>query len=293
MIRPLVARLVLAGWLILAVVPAGLTRRPTPSPPPPRRRDRPRPVLPGRRADHQRVDRASSRPRPASSSTATRRRGKEPVLVFEFRPGEAGAGGVGVRGAWSSPSLISTGLSGAQAAGRLRPQAARRGTPSSPPSPATRSSWGPTARSARSPPKGRTSTPPSSASRSASWPIRKGYDPDLLLGMLDREADLRAVRTADKQLHFVFADEPPRVQEDAPGRRGRPGLGRGPARRPDRLAGPRDGLRQADRRQPGRGRQRLPPRRAVGRPTTRPWARSSSRSGSRSTGRSTRSSSRT
>lgn len=35
---------------------------------------------------------------------------------------------------------------------------------------------------------------------------RKGREPDLLLGMLDREADLRSVRTADKQLHYVLAD---------------------------------------------------------------------------------------
>jgi membrane-bound serine protease (ClpP class) len=35
--------------------------------------------------------------------------------------------------------------------------------------------------------------------------VRTGRDPDLLIGMLDREADLRAVRTADRQLHYVFA----------------------------------------------------------------------------------------
>ncbi len=36
--------------------------------------------------------------------------------------------------------------------------------------------------------------------------VRKGKDPDLYLGMLDRNADLRVVRTADKQVHYVFAE---------------------------------------------------------------------------------------
>ena len=36
--------------------------------------------------------------------------------------------------------------------------------------------------------------------------IRKGKEPDLFLGMLDRNADLRVVRTADKEVHYVFAE---------------------------------------------------------------------------------------
>ena len=35
---------------------------------------------------------------------------------------------------------------------------------------------------------------------------RKGREPDLFLGLLDRDADLREVRTADKQLRYVMAD---------------------------------------------------------------------------------------
>ena len=34
--------------------------------------------------------------------------------------------------------------------------------------------------------------------------MRKTRDPDLLLGMLDRDADLRLVRTADKTVHYVW-----------------------------------------------------------------------------------------
>lgn len=36
--------------------------------------------------------------------------------------------------------------------------------------------------------------------------MRKMRDPDLLLGMLDRDADLRLVHTADKTVHYVLAD---------------------------------------------------------------------------------------
>ncbi|MBX6315192.1 MAG: serine protease [Isosphaeraceae bacterium] len=35
----------------------------------------------------------------------------------------------------------------------------------------------------------------------------KGRDPDLLLGMLDPDADLREVRTADRQVHYVLASD--------------------------------------------------------------------------------------
>ena len=36
--------------------------------------------------------------------------------------------------------------------------------------------------------------------------LRKTRDPDLLLGMLDRDADLRLVRTADRASHYVLAE---------------------------------------------------------------------------------------
>jgi len=39
--------------------------------------------------------------------------------------------------------------------------------------------------------------------------IRKTRDPDLLVGMLDRDADLRLIRTADKTVHYVLAQNLP------------------------------------------------------------------------------------
>ena len=37
--------------------------------------------------------------------------------------------------------------------------------------------------------------------------VRKGRDPVLLQGLLDRDSNLRAVRSADKQLHYVMSDQ--------------------------------------------------------------------------------------
>ena len=53
-------------------------------------------------------------------------------------------------------------------------------------------------------------------------PSARGATPTCSLGMLDRDADLRAVRTADKQLHYVLAENLPefkkthQVVEDEP-----------------------------------------------------------------------------
>lgn len=42
---------------------------------------------------------------------------------------------------------------------------------------------------------------------------RTGRQADLLLGMLDKDADLRAIRTADKQLHYVLAENLPEFEK--------------------------------------------------------------------------------
>ena len=56
--------------------------------------------------------------------------------------------------------------------------------------------------------------------------LRKTRDPDLLLGMLDRDADLRLVRTADRAVHYVLAENLDAFQKVAPGHRGAAGVGR-------------------------------------------------------------------
>ena len=44
--------------------------------------------------------------------------------------------------------------------------------------------------------------------------IRQGHDPDLFLGMLEPNRDLRAVRTSDRQLHFEFAENLAEFKKD-------------------------------------------------------------------------------
>ena len=44
--------------------------------------------------------------------------------------------------------------------------------------------------------------------------LRQGHDPDLFLGMLEPSRDLRAVRTSDRQLHFEFAENLAEFKKD-------------------------------------------------------------------------------
>ena len=96
----------------------------------------------------------------------------------------------------------------------------------------------------------------------ASSPAGRGSEPDLFAGLLDRDADLKVVRTADRQVHYVLAEnlaeflKANQVAEDDI----QPAWEGGQPGRPDRPAGPRGGVLQAHRRRPGRDRQRLPDR---------------------------------
>ena len=83
--------------------------------------------------------------------------------------------------------------------------------------------------------------------------LRKTRDPDLLLGMLDRDADLRLVSTADKSLHYVLAENLDEFPQDASGHRRAARLGRRPARRADRPSGPARRVSASHRREPRRG----------------------------------------
>ena len=110
--------------------------------------------------------------------------------------------------------------------------------------------------------------------------IRKARDPDLLLGMLDRDADLRLIRTADKTVHYVLAENLDAFQKSHQVIEERARLGRRPARRAHREAGARGGLLHPDRRQPGRGARASIRSPAIRPSRTRPSASWSARSGS-------------
>ncbi len=247
MIRPLVVRGVPAVWMLLAWMVAGLSwlaSSPATSPamaePAPTPETHPGQFFPIsepitseviahiKAATRQLIDRSAAR-------------GQEPVLVFEFRP-RRGLRRVPATSARATTWRTSSPRSLKAPSGPWPTFPSRfTATRCSWPWPATRSSWGPTASLGPITPEGQAVDPAQPRAGPVPGDPQRMAHPDLLLGMLDRDADLRAVRTADKQLHYVLAENLPEFQKTAPGDRGRSGLGRGSARRPDRQTGARRG----------------------------------------------------
>ncbi len=250
--------------------------------------DHARPVLHDHRADHPRDDRANSRRHAPARRPATRRPTKESADPgLRVPAGRVGAGHERIRRLLrpGEPDLARAGRG--QADRRLRAAApeglrrlARRRVHRDRDG-AHRPAW------ARSRPRAR---PFDAAFREPVrfLAMRKTRDPDLLLGMLDRDADLRLVRTADKSVHYVLAENLKNFRQNSPGHRRAAGVGRRPARRAHRAAGARGGILQADGREPGRAGQHLPDRRPVGHRRSDPGPDDPVRSGSSSTVRSTR-----
>ncbi len=135
-------------------------------------------------------------------------KGVEPVLIFEFLPGETKPGQSSPGNASDLAEFLSTKLSGAEQTIAYVPKplsgyAALAVLACDEIVMGDEASLGPIA------PEGQ---PASDAARAMAETLarRKGRDADLLLGMLDPSADLREVRTADRQVHFVLAS---RIEE--------------------------------------------------------------------------------
>lgn len=215
MTRPLAARQVLAGWLFLS---AFLVSPAAADPPP-----RPAESVPGQFIQ---IVEPITTETLAEAGAAARQfinrhaaRGVTPVIVFEFQPGETAPGSTTFGAAFELARLISKDLEGGMTVAYvphpLKGYAVLAALACDDLVMGTDAALGPI-------------TPEGAAvDRSLREPIqslavRKGRDPVLLLGMLDRDADLRAVRTADKQLHYVLAERLPefkssnQVIEDQP-----------------------------------------------------------------------------
>jgi membrane-bound serine protease (ClpP class) len=129
--------------------------------------------------------------------------GKDPVLVFEFRPGKARPGGSDFGPSYDLANLIARDLVGGRTVAYvpepLKGYAVLPALACQEIVMGSRSSLGPI-------------TPEGSAVRAEfrelvrNLAVHTGRDPGLFLGMLDRDADLRVVRTADKQIHYLMAD---------------------------------------------------------------------------------------
>lgn len=131
-------------------------------------------------------------------------KGEEPILVFEFRPGETAPGTSEGFASLELASYISRKIAGAKMTVAYVPEPLE-GYAVLAVMACDEIVMGPQASLGPIAPGGQ------QANSDLREPIRNlamrtGRDPDLLLGMLNREADLRAVRTANKQVHYVFAE---------------------------------------------------------------------------------------
>ncbi|MBV8230267.1 MAG: hypothetical protein JO329_09825 [Planctomycetaceae bacterium] len=154
--------------------------------------------------------------------------GTRPILVFEFRPGETLPGQSEFGSSIDLANYLSKNLGGAKLTVAYVPEPLK-GYAVLAALACDEIVMGPEASLGPITPEGQAADP-GYRDLVRHLALRKGRDPDLLLGMLDRNADLRAIRTADKQVHYVLADSLPefrrshQVLEDQPawegGRRG-------------------------------------------------------------------------
>ncbi len=131
-------------------------------------------------------------------------KGTRPILVFEFLPGDTAPGKSEFGACWDLATLISQDLAGAKLTVAHVPHPLR-GYAVLPVVACTEIVMGSSASLGPITPEGR------AFDAAFRQPVRilasrKTRDPDLLEGMIDRDADLRLVRTADKTLHYVMAD---------------------------------------------------------------------------------------
>jgi len=131
--------------------------------------------------------------------------GLEPILVFEFRPGETAAGNSEFGSSRTLARFISRDIAGADirvayVPERLTGYAVLAVLACNEIVMGPEASLGPIA------PEGQP-IDPDIREFLRSLAVERGRDPNLLLGLLDRQADLRRVRTADKQVHYVMAED--------------------------------------------------------------------------------------
>jgi membrane-bound serine protease (ClpP class) len=131
-------------------------------------------------------------------------KGSRPILVFVFRGGEVAPGTSGYGVSYDLARLISRDLAGARLTVAYVPEPIQ-GYAVLPILACSEIVMGPKASLGPITPEGE-SVDPGHQQPLTFLAQRKAREPDLFLGLLDREADLRRVRTADKTIHHVLAD---------------------------------------------------------------------------------------
>jgi membrane-bound serine protease (ClpP class) len=153
---------------------------------------------------HETLARVRGATRQLVDRAAATAKGARPILVFEFVPGDVAPGSSEFGACYDLASLISRELGGAKLTVAYVPQPLK-GFAVLPAVACTEIVMGSSASLGPITPEDRTFDP---AHREPVrfLAIRKTREPDLLLGMLDRDADLRVARTADRAVHYVLAE---------------------------------------------------------------------------------------
>jgi len=152
---------------------------------------------------HETIARIRAATRQLVDRNASAEQGSRPILVFEFLSGDTAPGTSEFGACYDLASLISKELAGAKLTVAYVPQPLK-GYAVLPAVACTEIVLKSTASLGPITPEGQ---PYDAALREPVrfLAIRKTRDPDLLLGMIDRDADLRLVHTADKAVHYVLA----------------------------------------------------------------------------------------
>jgi membrane-bound serine protease (ClpP class) len=140
-------------------------------------------------------------------SAASAAQGKRPILVFEFRPGNTAPGTSEYGGCHDLANLISRELTGAKLTVAYIPEPLK-GYAVLPAVACTEIVMGSSATLGPITPDGQ-AFDAADEGYVRFLAIRKTRDPDLLVGMLNRDADLRLIHTADKTAHYVLAPNLP------------------------------------------------------------------------------------
>jgi len=212
MMRPLLARLPLAGWFFLACVafeidPPAFAQEPAAA--------NDQKMVPGQFFTVvEPITSESNTTLQASARQIVERKaakGQEPILIFEFLPGDAGPGTSDSFTSLQLADFLSTKLTGAKRRVAYVPRPLRGFSVLAALS-CDEIVMGPGASLGPISPDG----VDVSIHRGAVEILanRQGHDPDLFLGMLEPRRDLRAVRTADRQLHFEFSENLDEFKKD-------------------------------------------------------------------------------
>ncbi len=153
---------------------------------------------------HETLEQLSAATRQVIDRTTGQKDAERPILILEFHPGEKAPGSSTFGASHDLAEFISTKLQGAKLTVAYIPEPLH-GYAVLPALACTEVVMGPDAALGPITPEG-SAVNPAYRELIRQLAIRKTRPVDLYLGLLDRDADLRALRTANKQVHYVLPE---------------------------------------------------------------------------------------